>query len=317
MSFMEMAPQRVANPLLQHYDYPALDQVCTCLICVDWRKKRAVFHDAQIRVDGHDRSCMCADCKAMRSVRTAFHAADERRNLFCEVSFHASEKSLPDGVRVMEWLHDELTSGRRTDGWWEGRAPYYPLSYWFMQAKKGVMSMAVAVSGAIAVAVSGAVQQLAAAAVSGASGFTVLVGPIPTTDQGGCMKIDLVAGARAEAADLREKLEQMPIYRQLRTLEKFIEDYVPEPATIKVTGVSGEGKISREAVVEAAARFLLVRNGPAFAKEILPAIKAEGIKVGGNKEARNLANILSRSGRFSYAKETGFSIAPSSEGGKQ
>lgn len=129
----------------QHFDYSSIDDRCDCLLCVDWRAKRAIYLQLQSIVLGHRRSCMCKDCKEMRRVRTSYHAAVNKRDLFSEMSWLAHGKAW--GAFVMQWLNGEINRPERGDGWWEGRAPYYSMAYWLNRAHHVHLSVSAGVSG--------------------------------------------------------------------------------------------------------------------------------------------------------------------------
>jgi hypothetical protein len=133
-----------------HFDYPAIDDTCDCLLCVDWRAKRAVYAQLLSVVDNHPRSCMCGDCAAMRRVRTSYHAAVNKRDLWSEMTYLANGKAW--GEFVLSWLGSEINDPKRGDGWWEGRAPYYSLGYWLNRAHhcRVISSRSMVVSGAAA-----------------------------------------------------------------------------------------------------------------------------------------------------------------------
>lgn len=139
-----------------HADYSLVDHNCGCGICIDWRETKGTYEAATARVVSHDRSCSCADCGAMRKLRTAYFAANNRRDLYCEISYLVtySRDLKPYEDRAMKWLSNEIAAPGRSDGWWEGRAPYYSLGYWLNKfiyaasnAVSGVGSSALAVSG--------------------------------------------------------------------------------------------------------------------------------------------------------------------------
>lgn len=318
------------SPLLRHFDYTEIEN-CDCEVCADWRRKRDLYQAAAALVAGHGRSCTCAGCKSMRSVRTAYHAADERRNLYSEMSFHAGLGDLADGELKMMWLKDEIMSGRRSDGWWEGRAPYYPMGHWFLQAKKGVAAFASTVSGSLSAVVTGSVGLVAAvtgmnghgfafAGASGTNDFYSRLGEI-------AMKSPALDAARAEEKQIVGELERHPLYKRLQTLRQFISEYgatfanavTPKPA-MAVNGaaarstakVPGEAS-SREVLLNAAESFLKEKGGAALAKEMVPWMEAKGLTLG-NGGARLLANYMIKAkGRFVYAKPHGFGLPPSSK----
>lgn len=149
----------IAIPLygpLEHADYPLLDQRCACSICIDWRDKKAIFDAALQIVISHQRTCKCAECKVMRRAGTAYHASNNRRDLYSEMSYLVGGKKW--GHHAMRWLENEIKDPARTDGWWQGRAPYYSMASWL---NRFVHSATTAVSGLIgetaAIAVSGTV----------------------------------------------------------------------------------------------------------------------------------------------------------------
>lgn len=153
------SPRRIFPPL-SHFDYEILDRLCQCDICLDFREKSAAYAAALAAVEGHRRSCKCADCRRMRKLHTAERAADERRTLYCEISWLSSrDRNLGDGC--MTWITAQIQDPSRGDGWWEGRSPYFSLWSWINRYGLTVVQ---AVSGAVAQAASGAL----AMAVSGA-----------------------------------------------------------------------------------------------------------------------------------------------------
>lgn len=140
---------------LRHFDYEVLDAHCTCVICEDFRAKHAAYETAHAAVEGHQRSCMCDGCKAMRKAHTAERAADERRTLYCEMSWLSSRD--PDlGAGAMTWIDGKIHDPAKGDGWWEGRAPYYSLGWWINGYLAFTQTMASGVSGVFSMAVSGA-----------------------------------------------------------------------------------------------------------------------------------------------------------------
>lgn len=129
-----------------HYDYPVLDASCACGICVDWRIKREEYHALLRPVEHHNRSCSCDGCKKMRKVRTVYHAAVNRRDLYSEMSWLV--RDLPQGPAVMGWLaNSEMQRPDRGDGWWEGRAPYYPLAHFLSRGLTAVSAVVTGVTG--------------------------------------------------------------------------------------------------------------------------------------------------------------------------
>lgn len=131
---------------LSHYDYVECEQECSCQVCEDYRQKRDAYAVLLRAVETHNRSCMCDQCKAMRRAHTAERAADERWTLYCEMSFHASMN--PElGEDAMEWMMGVLEDPARGDGWWEGRAPYYAISFWTWRFRRAMATAVTGVSG--------------------------------------------------------------------------------------------------------------------------------------------------------------------------
>lgn len=303
------------SPLLRHFDYEQLDQGCSCEVCAEWRRRRATYQAAEQLCIGHGKSCMCPDCQAMRKVRTAYHAADEKRNLYSEMSFHAGVKHLRDGERVMQWVREEIMSGRRTDGWWEGRAPYYPLAYWFRQAEKGISTLIAAVSGSFAAIASGAATLAAAAtgspeiAMAMAGQTSVIYERNHHQPRPGERFMSLIDHAREEEKVLLGKLS---------AVRKFIAEYGGQAVEVVTSAVSPKRAAKqagaktadaspREEILAKAELYLRNFGRAAFAKDILPEIEKAGVSLG-KGGARYLGNLLSRAKeRFSYSKEAGFS----------
>lgn len=139
---MEQRPLK-SFPPLEHHDYKTLDVECGCPICIDWRAKQSALDAAQLVILKHNRGCVCPDCRVAMRKRSALLAVRNRRDLYCECSWHASMVdhrndifdltcSVPGsglGERFMGWVGVQLT--KRSDGWWEKLGPQLPLSVWF------------------------------------------------------------------------------------------------------------------------------------------------------------------------------------------
>lgn len=136
---------------LNHYDYSVLDRECSCDICQEWRAALYRFQSKQRQHLGRDNAFGTnmhpgyapADVLDARSI---YIAARERRDLYCECSWH-SEKE-PHGESFMEWLRGVLYDRKaHTDGWWESRAPDLPIAYWFLMFRRSATT-----SGAVLMA---------------------------------------------------------------------------------------------------------------------------------------------------------------------
>jgi hypothetical protein len=120
----------ISYPPLEHYDYPSLDVACCCQLCTDWRHQRDFFDEMKRLTWTHNRSCMCWRCRKRREHQNNFLAAASRRELYCEMSFHASRH--PNyGPKLMTWVSRELAESTETNGWWSTLAQAYSLSFWF------------------------------------------------------------------------------------------------------------------------------------------------------------------------------------------
>lgn len=133
-------------PPLNHYDYGFLDRECICDICMTWREKRIhldsfgipdsrslpgaayrngeTFSGRKVEYDPIAREWIKA--------RSAFLAWNNRRELYCESSWHAScEDDQYKALRFMDWLRSVIMNKQaHTDGWWEVRAITIPLGFW-------------------------------------------------------------------------------------------------------------------------------------------------------------------------------------------
>ena len=122
---------KVVDPLLH---YTVTGDECGCVICTEWRNQRDRLNTLESRVIGHQSSCECVACQDRNRARTAFNAASTRLDLWCEASFHAAKQEGPSdtryGVRLMEWVHREITSPGKADGWWANRGPGIALRTW-------------------------------------------------------------------------------------------------------------------------------------------------------------------------------------------
>lgn len=146
MSAPAIPGTRVYKPLV-HFDYGILDDACMCGICVDWRTKRAFYTTSLTLVphsdkDRDDRGCKCStQCRDSMKARSAYIAVMNRRNLYCESSWHASHmKPRELGEALMSWVGAEIdTSRKRSDSWWERYGSWYPMQYWLRMFRHSFM----------------------------------------------------------------------------------------------------------------------------------------------------------------------------------
>lgn len=136
-----LTPWKIFPPL-DHYDYKALDAFCACAVCREWRSRQAVFLKYMGVTTGHSISCTCQDCQARMKARSPHLAALNRRDLYCEASWHASQITTYNnafghslsvygsgmGVHFMTWLTGQFTE--RKEGWWIINAPYRSIDRW-------------------------------------------------------------------------------------------------------------------------------------------------------------------------------------------
>lgn len=125
---------------LSHYDYPILDVECCCAICNEWRTKRLDYDNAKRMIRNHSRSCYCWKCCKSRELQIEYLAAQGKRDLYCEMSWHA--KDIPHGKTLMAWLQKELTDSQETPGWWAKTSPCFSLGHWVYKFKMHVTSLA-------------------------------------------------------------------------------------------------------------------------------------------------------------------------------
>lgn len=135
---------KIYNPL-QHADYSVIDGDCACPICTDWRAKAFNINLALSSTHGHARNCYCDSCKKMRSARSAYLASLNRRDFYCELSWHASHS--PSGQAIMAWANQQIVE--HTDNWWYIQGCHLTLGYWLSQFG-GLSSGAVSAFGFMA-----------------------------------------------------------------------------------------------------------------------------------------------------------------------
>lgn len=130
---------------LDHYTFPNLDVECTCKLCTQWRQARGVFDEAKMLTNDHTRSCMCWRCKKRRGLQQEFLAASSKRELFCELSYHASRHPAY-GKHLMNWAMKEINQ-EQSNGWWATFGQSYPLSFWFARFQSAMSGLVSGASG--------------------------------------------------------------------------------------------------------------------------------------------------------------------------
>lgn len=123
---METKPQRpnIFGPL-DHHEY-RVDLECECYLCEDWRRNRDSYFVLRTG-NSHLLDCRCDPCRDRYRARTDYIAALNKRDLYCEASFHAW-KNPAWGSLFMNWVTSQVTM--YTSGFWEQRAPHRAMRDW-------------------------------------------------------------------------------------------------------------------------------------------------------------------------------------------
>ena len=127
---------------LNHHDYWLLDTFCECEVCVEWRGKYELFKKAQELV-GQKRFEQQHRAE-WQSAMWQYIAASNRRDLYCEISFHAANTYAVSGVQMMAWITEQIRDPGKTDGWWTMREVNLPIHYWILLFLRYVREEAVA-----------------------------------------------------------------------------------------------------------------------------------------------------------------------------
>lgn len=115
---------------LEHFVYPVLDIECCCFLCTNWREQRGRFDFYKMLTLDHNRSCMCWRCQHRRILQQGFFAAASKRELYCEMSYHASLKAHSYGMQLMSWTTSVIEQSREPNGWWSTISQALTLTYW-------------------------------------------------------------------------------------------------------------------------------------------------------------------------------------------
>jgi hypothetical protein len=117
---------------LEHHDYEVLDQYCLCGVCVDWRKTQTDYRYSLLGTEQHASNvCGCSKCVRRRKAWVAYLAAGNRRDAYCEMSWHAARyedeplsarnnNRVPGvGQRLMAWMGSQLKDrSAYSEVWW-------------------------------------------------------------------------------------------------------------------------------------------------------------------------------------------------------
>jgi hypothetical protein len=144
---------------LEHYDYQLVDAFCLCPVCADWRWKQMRFQRLVERTAGHGIACRCCACDDKMSARSPHLAALNRRDLYCEASWHAAQIAEEEsaftpaisalgsgmGLRFMDWVQGQFKVHR--EGWWVITAPYRAMADWIEDFTNAAAASGIGVAG--------------------------------------------------------------------------------------------------------------------------------------------------------------------------
>jgi hypothetical protein len=131
---------------LDHFDVRD-DEPCACSVCTAWFAAKREADAASAARPPHPPTCNCRECVPARRARYRLQALNARRDLWIEMSYHASMHKV--GEPYMAWLAAEMADDRKTLGWWANEASRFPLAYWFKRFEQAVRSGVVSLSGAV------------------------------------------------------------------------------------------------------------------------------------------------------------------------
>jgi len=121
---------RVFDPL-EHFDYGELDLHCCCAICEEWRSSLAAMKLIEPIKQKYGNNCSkLQDPTVIPFVkaRSIYHAALNRREMYCELSYHAAQNK--NGGALMDWAGNLILDRKRADSWWERYGNEVSLGYW-------------------------------------------------------------------------------------------------------------------------------------------------------------------------------------------
>lgn len=120
---------------LNHFDYALVDTFCECRLCLEWRAKQGVFAERQTALGRLHKVWAEAD-DTWRDAMYQYTAVTNRRDLYCEMSFHAAHTYPMSGQAIMAWIAGVIDDPGKTDGWWIMREVNLPIHYWVLQFKR-------------------------------------------------------------------------------------------------------------------------------------------------------------------------------------
>lgn len=140
--------ETVRSPVSPLEHYSMLDAPdCGCQTCIEWEQRRAEFVEVVALVPkGHKWTiCACAICRFVGRIQLNWLAAQNRRDLLIEMSFHARYHSR-HGVHVMAWLEQEMQNPSYTINWCAQEMTRFPMERWIRRCETAVSGL---VSGAV------------------------------------------------------------------------------------------------------------------------------------------------------------------------
>lgn len=132
--------------------------------------------------------------------------------------------------------------------------------------------------------------------------------------------MSFVENLKTEVARLEAELASNPLFMQLLAAKNLLATYTLEIGADKQTTVEQRASVPsayqsvrkpdspRSAMLEAAKQFIAGRNYPTPTTEILEALVAQGIEVGGEVPRNSLSSLLSRSEEFKAHGRSGWTL---------
>lgn len=153
-------PQISRDPLDHHEAF--VDVNCSCQYCQEWRQAKTDMDEIAARIAkvscdcracqsfvphaswSHAHVCTCDLCREARTVNQRLLAAQNRHDLWCEMSYHATHDPLVERYRLAEemmlWLKWEM--GRRPDTrWWAVMAARASMGDWIAKFDEAIMAV--------------------------------------------------------------------------------------------------------------------------------------------------------------------------------
>jgi hypothetical protein len=150
----QRAPELERAPISPLEHYSMLDAPdCGCATCLEWEQRRAEFVSVVALVPPKHKwtICACPICRFVGRIQLNWLAAQNRRDLLIEMSFHARYHS-HHGVEIMAWLKEEMKNPAYTVNWCAQEMTRFPMERWIRKCETAVSGI---VSGAVFIDSSG------------------------------------------------------------------------------------------------------------------------------------------------------------------